>query len=62
MKNKYPKITLTGKLNDDNQIELDANFAKKLNEVYQSSKAIDVFDFLKELEKTKVIIKIQNKE
>lgn len=62
MKNKYPKITLTGKLNDDNQIELDADFAKKLNEAYQSSKAIDVFDFLKELEKTKVIIKIQNKE
>ena len=46
MKNKYPKITLTGKLNNDNQIELDADFAKKL----------------KELEKTKVIIKIQNKE
>lgn len=52
-------ITLKARLNEDKQIELDSDFAKKLNEVYQDSRAIGTLQFLDELEKTKVIIKVE---
>lgn len=46
-------ITLKARLNEDKQIELDSDFAKKLDEVYQNSRAIGTLEFLEELEKTK---------
>lgn len=52
-------ITLKARLNEDKQIELDSDFAKKLNEVYQDSRAIGTLQFLDELEKTKVIIEVE---
>lgn len=52
-------ITLKARLNEDKQIELDSDFAKKLNEVYQNSRAIGTLQFLEELEKTKVIIEVE---
>lgn len=52
-------ITLKARLNEDKQIELDSDFAKKLNEVYQDSRAIGTLQFLEELEKTKVIIELE---
>lgn len=52
-------ITLQARLNEDKQIELDSDFAKKLNEVYQDSRAIGTLQFLDELEKTKVIIEVE---
>lgn len=51
-------IVFKARLNEDKQIELDSDFAKKLNEVYQDSKAIGTLEFLEELEKTKVIIEV----
>lgn len=52
-------ITLKARLNEDKQIELDSDFAKKLDEVYQNSRAIGTLEFLEELEKTKVIIEVE---
>nr|DAM92380.1 MAG TPA: hypothetical protein [Caudoviricetes sp.] len=52
-------ITLKARLNEDKQIELDSDFAKKLDEVYQESRAIGVLQFLEELEKTKVLIEVE---
>lgn len=52
-------ITLKARLNEDKKIELDSDFAKKLNEVYQNSRAIGTLEFLEELEKTKVIIEVE---
>lgn len=52
-------ITLKARLNEDKQIELDSDFAKKLNEVYQNSRAIGTLEFLEELEKTKVLIEVE---
>ena len=52
-------ITLKARLNEDKQIELDSEFAKKLNEVYQNSRAIGTLEFLEELEKTKVLIEVE---
>ena len=51
-------ITLKARLNENKQIELDSAFAKKLNEVYQNSRAIGTLQFLEELEKTKVLIEV----
>lgn len=51
-------ITLKARLNENKQIELDSNFAKKLDEVYQDSRAIGTLQFLEELEKTKVLIEV----
>ena len=52
-------ITLQARLNEDKQIELGSDFAKKLDEVYQNSRAIGMLEFLEELEKTKVIIEVE---
>lgn len=52
-------ITLKARLNENKQIELDSDFAKKLDEVYQNSRAIGTLEFLEELEKTKVIIEVE---
>ena len=52
-------ITFKARLNKDKQIELDSDFAKKLDEVYQNSRAIGTLEFLEELEKTKVIIEVE---
>lgn len=52
-------ITLKARLNEDKQIELDSDFAKKLDEVYQDSRAIGTLQFLEELEKTKVLIEVE---
>ena len=52
-------ITLKARLNEDKQIELDSDFAKKLEEVYQDSRAIGTLEFLEELEKTKIIIEVE---
>ena len=52
-------ITLKGRLNENKQIELDSDFAKKLDEVYQESRAIGTLQFLEELEKTKVLIEVE---
>jgi hypothetical protein len=52
-------ITFKARLNEDKQIELDSDFAKKLDEVYQNSRAIGTLQFLEELEKTKVIIELE---
>lgn len=52
-------ITLKARLNEDKQIELDSDFAKKLDEVYQDSRAIGTLEFLEELEKTKVLIEVE---
>lgn len=52
-------ITLKARLNEDKQIELDSDFAKKLDEVYQESRAIGTLQFLEELEKTKVLIEVE---
>lgn len=54
-------ITLKARLNEDKQIELDSDFAKKLDEVYQGSRAIGTLQFLEELEKTKIIIEVERK-
>lgn len=51
-------IVFKARLNEDKQIELDSDFAKKLDEVYQNSRAIGTLEFLDELEKTKVIIEV----
>lgn len=51
-------IVFKARLNEDNQIELDSDFAKKLNKVYQNSRAIGTLQFLEELEKTKVLIEV----
>lgn len=51
-------ITLKARLNENKQIELDSDFAKKLDEVYQESRAIGTLQFLEELEKTKVLIEV----
>nr|DAM59963.1 MAG TPA: hypothetical protein [Caudoviricetes sp.] len=62
VKIKAKKGTLTivfkARLNEDKQIELDSDFAKKLDEVYQNSRAIGTLQFLEELEKTKVLIEV----
>lgn len=52
-------IVFKARLNEDKQIELDSDFAKKLNEVYQDSRAIGTLEFLDELEKTKVLIEVE---
>lgn len=52
-------IILKARLNEDKQIELDSDFAKKLDEVYQNSRAIGTLEFLEELEKTKIIIEVE---
>lgn len=52
-------ITLKARLNENKQIELDSDFAKKLDEVYQNSRAIGTLQFLEELEKTKVLIEVE---
>lgn len=52
-------IVFKARLNEDKQIELDSDFAKKLNEVYQNSRAIGTLEFLDELEQTKVIIEVE---
>lgn len=52
-------ITLKARLNENKQIELDSEFAKKLDEVYQNSRAIGTLEFLEELEKTKVLIEVE---
>ena len=52
-------ITLKARLNENKQIELDSDFAKKLDEVYQESRAIGTLQFLEELEKTKVLIEVE---
>lgn len=51
-------ITLKARLNKNKQIELDSDFVKKLDEVYQNSRAIGTLQFLEELEKTKVLIEV----
>lgn len=51
-------IRLKARLNENKEIELDSDFATKLNEVYQESRAIGTLEFLEELEKTKVIIDV----
>lgn len=51
-------IVFKARLNEDKQIELDSDFAKKLDEVYQNSRAIGTLQFLEELEKTKVLIEV----
>lgn len=51
-------IRLKARLNENKEIELDSDFATKLNEVYQKSRAIGTLEFLEELEKTKVIIDV----
>lgn len=52
-------ITLKARLNENKQIELDSDFAKKLDEVYQNSQAIGTLQLLEELEKTKVLIEVE---
>lgn len=52
-------IVFKARLNENKQIELDSDFAKKLDEVYQNSRAIGTLEFLEELEKTKVIIELE---
>lgn len=52
-------IRLKARLNKNKEIELDSDFAKKLDEVYQESRAIGTIQFLEELEKTKVIIEVE---
>ena len=52
-------ITLKARLNENKQIELDSDFAKKLDEVYQNSRAIGTLQFLEELEETKVLIEVE---
>ena len=52
-------IVFKARLNEDKQIELDSDFAKKLDEVYQDSRAIGTLQFLEELEKTKVLIEVE---
>lgn len=52
-------ITLKARLNENKQIELDSDFSKKLDEVYQNSRAIGTLEFLEELEKTKVLIEVE---
>lgn len=52
-------IVFKARLNEDKQIELDSDFAKKLDEVYQESRAIGTLQFLEELEKTKVLIEVE---
>ena len=52
-------IVFKARLNENKQIELDSDFATKLNEVYQESRAIGTLQFLEELEKTKVIIDVE---
>lgn len=52
-------ITLKARLNENKQIELDSDFAKKLDEVYQNSRAIGTLQFLEELEKIKVLIEVE---
>lgn len=52
-------IVFKARLNENKQIELDPDFATKLNEVYQESRAIGTLQFLEELEKTKVIIDVE---
>ena len=52
-------ITLKARLNENKEIELDSDFAAKLNEVYQDSRAIGTLQFLEELEKTKVLIEVE---
>ena len=52
-------IVFKARLNEDKQIELDSDFAKKLDEVYQDSRAIGTLEFLEELEKMKVIIEVE---
>lgn len=52
-------IVFKARLNEDKQIELDSDFAKKLDEVYQESRAIGTLEFLEELEKMKVIIEVE---
>ena len=63
VKIKAKKVTSTivfkARLNEDKQIELDSDFAKKLDEVYQDSRAIGTLEFLEELEKTKVLIEVE---
>lgn len=51
-------IVFKARLNENKQIELDSDFAKKLDEVYQNSRAIGTLQFLEELEKTKVLIEV----
>lgn len=51
-------IVFKARLNENKQIELDSDFAKKLDEVYQDSRAIGTLQFLEELEKTKVLIEV----
>lgn len=52
-------IVFKARLNEDKQIELDSDFAKKLDEVYQNSRAIGTLQFLEELEETKVLIEVE---
>jgi len=52
-------IEKSARLNENKQIELDSDFAKKLDEVYQNSRAIGTLQFLEELEKTKVLIEVE---
>lgn len=52
-------IVFKARLNENKQIELDSDFAKKLDEVYQNSQAIGTLQFLEELEKTKVLIEVE---
>lgn len=52
-------IVFKARLNENKQIELDSDFAKKLDEVYQNSRAIGTLQFLEELEKTKVLIEVE---
>ena len=52
-------IVFKARLNEDKQIELDSDFVKKLDEVYQESRAIGTLEFLEELEKMKVIIEVE---
>lgn len=51
-------IVFKARLNENKQIELEPDFAKKLDEVYQNSRAIGTLEFLEELEKTKVLIEV----
>ena len=52
-------IVFKARLNENKQIELDSDFAKKLDEVYQNSRAIGTLQFLEELEKIKVLIEVE---
>lgn len=52
-------IRLKARLNENKEIELDSDFAEKLNEVYQNSRAIGTLEFLDELEKTRVLIELE---